>query len=83
MEAFGWTVLEEKTETTWKQWSVILEKAKSETGKGKPVCILLHTEMGYGVDFMTDLTLGTEKAPNDEQLDTVFKQLYLEAPADY
>ncbi len=30
----------------------ILEKAKTETGKGKPVAIILHTEMGYGVDYM-------------------------------
>jgi transketolase len=29
----------------------ILEKAKTETGKGKPVAIILHTEMGAGVDL--------------------------------
>jgi transketolase len=61
----------------------ILEKAKTETGKGKPVAILLHTEMGYGVDYMMGSHAWHGKAPNDEQLDTAFKQLYLEAPADY
>jgi transketolase len=29
-----------------------MTEAKSRTGKGKPVCVLLHTEMGNGVDFM-------------------------------
>ncbi|MGV8913811.1 MAG: transketolase, partial [Kaistella sp.] len=55
----------------------------AETGNGKPVVILLNTEMGYGVDFMTGTHAWHGKAPSDEQLDTAFKQLYLEAPADY
>ena len=42
--------------------------AKSRTGKGKPVCILLHTEMGNGVDFMMNTHAWHGKAPNDEQL---------------
>ena len=52
-----------------------LEKAKSLLGKGKPVLNLLHTDMGYGVDFM----VGTHKwhgvAPNDEQLENALGQL--------
>jgi transketolase len=52
-----------------------LAEAKAATGKGKPVCILMHTEMGYGVDFMQ----GTHKwhgvAPNDEQLSDALNQL--------
>ena len=52
----------------------ILTKAKTLTGKGKPVAIILHTEMGNGVDFM----MGTHKwhgsAPNDEQLDEALSQ---------
>ena len=45
-----------------------LAEAKSRTGKGKPVCILLHTEMGNGIDFMMHTHAWHGKAPNDEQL---------------
>jgi len=45
-----------------------LADAKSLTGKGKPVCILLHSEMGNGVDFMMGTHAWHGKAPNDEQL---------------
>lgn len=73
-EAFGWDVLE--IENGNDMASVIrgLEEAKSRTGKGKPVMILLHTEMGHGVDFM----MGSHKwhgiAPNDEQLAAALAQ---------
>ena len=83
LEAFGWTVLEEKNGNDLETVIAILEKAKTETGKGKPVVIILHTEMGNGVDYMMGTHAWHGKAPNDEQLDTAFKQLYLEAPADY
>ncbi len=82
-EAFGWNVLNEKNGNDLEAVISILERAKAETGNGKPVAIILHTEMGYGVDFMTGTHAWHGKAPNDEQLDTAFKQLYLEAPADY
>lgn len=83
MEAFGWKVLEEKNGNDLEAVIAILEKAKTETGQGKPVVILLHTEMGSGVDYMMGSHSWHGKAPNDDQLDTAFKQLYLEAPADY
>lgn len=83
LEAFGWLVLEEKNGNDLEAVIAILNKAKSETGNGKPVAILLHTEMGSGVDYMVGSHAWHGKAPNDEQLDTAFKQLYLEAPADY
>ncbi|MCD9855099.1 transketolase [Epilithonimonas sp. JDS] len=83
LEAFGWIVLEEKNGNDLEAVTAILNKAKSETGNGKPVAILLHTEMGSGVDYMVGSHAWHGKAPNDEQLDTAFKQLYLEAPADY
>src|SRR5690554_996239 len=50
--AFDWIVLEEESGNDLGKVIAILEKAKSETGKGKPVAILLHTEMGHGVDYM-------------------------------
>ena len=66
--AFGWEVLEEKDGNNLEAIINCLNNAKKISGKGKPVVIILHTEMGNGVDFM----MGTHKwhgvAPNDEQL---------------
>jgi transketolase len=73
-EAFGWLVLEMDGNN---MVEVVegLENAVSHTGKGKPVVILMKTEMGMGVDFM----MGTHKwhgvAPNDEQLARGLAQL--------
>lgn len=83
LEAFGWTVLNEKNGNDLEAVIAILEKAKAETGKGKPVVIILNTEMGNGVDFMMGTHAWHGKAPNDEQLAKAIEQLYLEAPADY
>lgn len=83
LEAFGWTVLNEKNGNDLEAVIAILEKAKTETGKGKPVVIILNTEMGNGVDFMMGTHAWHGKAPNDEQLAKAMEQLYLEAPADY
>ncbi len=73
-EAFDWYVLECKGNDI-SGLAKTLVQAKGLTGKGKPVCILMNTEMGYGVDFM----MGTNKwhgvAPNDEQLETALRQL--------
>ena len=73
-EAFGWKVLECSNGNDLSEVIRTLEKAKGETGKGKPVCILMITEMGNGVDFM----MGTHKwhgsAPNDEQLASALAQ---------
>ena len=83
LEAFGWKVLNEKNGNDLEAVIAVLEHAKAKTGNGKPIAIILHTEMGYGVDYMMGTHAWHGKAPNDEQLDTAFKQLYLEAPADY
>ena len=73
-EAFDWEVLEEKNGNDLKSISTVLSNAKEMTKKGKPIVILLHTEMGNGVDFM----MGTHKwhgnAPNDEQLEIALAQ---------
>ena len=45
-----------------------LEKAKSFTGQGKPIAIMMHTIMGKGVDFMENDHNWHGVAPNDEQL---------------
>ena len=73
-EAFDWLVIEELNGNDIASVSSILSKAKQLTKKGKPIVILLHTEMGNGVDFM----MGTHKwhgnAPNDEQLEIALSQ---------
>ena len=79
--AFGWDVLEAKG-NDMAQLLTALDDAKSRTGKGKPVMILMRTEMGQGVDFMT----GTHKwhgiPPSDEQLSKALAQLE-ETGGDY
>ena len=72
--AFGFDVLVEKNGNDLNHIIKTLNEAKLRTGKGKPVCILLHTEMGNGVDFM----MGSHKwhgvAPNDEELANALSQ---------
>ena len=67
-EAFGWDVLEVKEGNSMEAVIAGLKEAKSRTGKGKPVCILLQTVMGNGIDFMMHTHAWHGKAPNDEQL---------------
>ncbi len=73
-EAFGWDVLEIQKGNDIEAVIKGLQEAKTRTGKGKPVCILLHTVMGNGVDFMMHTHAWHGKAPNDEQLETGLSQ---------
>ncbi|MFD1316258.1 transketolase [Namhaeicola litoreus] len=73
-EAFGWDVLEVDKGNDIESIQKALKEAKSKTGKGKPVCILLHTIMGHGVDFMMHTHAWHGKAPNDEQLEIALAQ---------
>ena len=68
LEAFGWDVIDVKKGNDIESIIAGLKKAKEKTGKGKPVCILLHTIMGNGVDFMMHTHAWHGIAPNDEQL---------------
>ncbi len=81
-EAFGWSVLSIIDGNNMTQVVEGLEKAKTLTGKGKPVMIIMHTAMGAGVDFM----MGSHKwhgvAPNDDQLKVALAQLQ-ETSGDY
>jgi len=72
--AFGWDVLEMKG-NDMADVVKTLELAKSRTGLGKPIMILMHTEMGYGVDFMAGSHKWHGIAPNDEQLKLALAQL--------
>ena len=67
-EAFDWDVLEIKEGNNVEGIIKGMTEAKRRTGKGKPVCVLLHTVMGNGVDFMMHTHAWHGKAPNDEQL---------------
>ncbi len=73
-EAFGWDVLDIKEGNNIETIIAGLNQAKAKTGKGRPVCILLHTEMGNGVDFMMHTHAWHGKAPNDDQLAKAFEQ---------
>ncbi|MEC8883502.1 MAG: transketolase [Bacteroidota bacterium] len=73
-EAFGWDVLDVVKGNDIEAIIAGLNEAKSRTGKGKPVCILLHTIMGHGVDFMMNGHAWHGKAPNDEQLEKALAQ---------
>jgi transketolase len=73
-KAFGWKVFEMNGNDMDDVLKVLAE-AKDSTHKGQPIVVLMHTEMGAGVDFM----MGTHKwhgqAPNDEQLEKALAQL--------
>ncbi|WP_405326139.1 transketolase [Leeuwenhoekiella sp. LLG6367-2.1] len=73
-EAFGWEVLDVEKGNDMTAVLAGLKEAKSLTGIGKPVCILLHTIMGNGVDFMMGTHAWHGKAPNDEQLESALTQ---------
>jgi len=73
-EAFGWKVFEIIKGNDIESIIKGLKLAKSATGKGKPVCILMHTEMGNGVDFMMGTHAWHGKAPNDAQLQSALEQ---------
>lgn len=67
-EAFGWIVIDIEKGNNIEAVLKGMAEAKSKTGNGKPVCVLLHTVMGNGVDFMMHTHAWHGKAPNDEQL---------------
>ncbi|MBC3542171.1 transketolase [Rufibacter sediminis] len=74
-EAFGWKVLHCENGNDFAQLLPVLDEAKALTGQGQPICILMNTQMGFGVDFM----MGSHKwhgvAPNDAQLEQALVQL--------
>lgn len=79
--AFGWNVME-MDGNSMENVVATLEQAKTATDQGRPIVIIMTTEMGAGVDFM----MGTHKwhgvAPNDEQLAQALSQLE-ETEGDY
>lgn len=72
--AFGWEVIDILKGNDLNDIISGLELAKSKTGMGKPICVLMHTEMGNGVDFMMHTHAWHGKAPNDAQLASALAQ---------
>ncbi|MDU0372639.1 transketolase [Hymenobacter endophyticus] len=81
-EAFNWQVLETDGNDIEKLLASI-EEAQGLLRNGRPVMVLMDTQMGFGVDFM----MGSHKwhgvAPNDEQLEIALQQLAVEKAGDY
>jgi transketolase len=73
-EAFGWEVMLLKNGNDLKAVIEALSAAQALTGKGKPIVIIMHTEMGNGVDYMMHTHAWHGKAPNDEQLEKALSQ---------
>jgi transketolase len=73
-EAFGWLVIDVEQGNDIQSILNGLQTAKAHSGKGKPICVLLHTIMGNGVDFMMHTHDWHGKAPNDAQLATALEQ---------
>ena len=73
-EAFGWIVIDIEQGNNVEAIVKGMNQAKDLSGNGKPVCVLLHTIMGNGVDFMMGTHAWHGKAPNDEQLASALEQ---------
>ena len=73
-QSFGWKVLEIKEGNNLEKILETLTHAKSITKISKPIVILMHTEMGNGVDFMMNTHAWHGVAPNDEQLKNALNQ---------
>ena len=73
-ESFGWIVVEIKNGNNIQDIFIGMQEAKSLTKNKKPVCVLLKTMMGNGVDFMMHTHAWHGKAPNDKQLKSALAQ---------
>ena len=81
-KAFGWITVE-MDGNNWDDIHSVLPQAKSQLGAGKPVVIIMKTEMGQGVDFMMGSHAWHGKAPNDDQLTRALAQLPETSLGDY
>lgn len=82
-KAFGWDVLVLEQGNNLEAVIAMLRKAKRRCGKGKPVVILMKTEMGHGVDFMVGTHKWHGKSPNAEQFASAMAQLPETSLGDY
>lgn len=82
-ESFMWEVVVIENGNDMQQVIDGMQKAKSLTGKGKPVCVLLQSQMGYGVDFMQNNNKYHGAVLNDEDLQKALAQLPATELGDY
>lgn len=80
--AFGWDVLVCSNGNDLKTVIDSLNEAKAHAGKGKPVMIIMHTEMGFPIDYMVGSHKWHGVAPNDAELESALNQLVTDQ-ADY
>lgn len=73
-DAFGWKVLH-MDGNDFDSITEVLGQARTESGQGSPICIIMKTEMGQGVDFMMHTHKWHGAAPNDDQLAAALSQL--------
>ncbi len=81
-EAFGWQVMDMEGN----DMDAVLEglaKAKAATGNGKPICIIMRTGMGKGVNYMEGSHEWHGIQPNDKQLEDALNQLPATSFGDY
>ena len=72
--SFGWEVIELNDGNSINEVINKIKIAKTKLGYGKPIVILMKTEMGNGVDFMMNTHAWHGKAPNNEQLKIALSQ---------
>ncbi|MBP5548720.1 MAG: transketolase [Bacteroidales bacterium] len=82
-ESFLWTVVTIDNGNDMQQVLDGMEKAKSLTGKGKPVCVLLQSQMGYGVDFMQNTNKYHGSVLNEDDLKRALEQIPPTELGDY
>lgn len=80
--AFGWEVLE-MDGNDWNSMDTVIPKAQSKLGQGKPIVIIMKTEMGQGVDFMMGTHAWHGKAPSEDQMNNAMAQLPVTELGDY
>ena len=73
-KAFGWEVIELKEGNNLEAVIKTLQLAKTKTANGRPIVIIMQTEMGNGVDYMMHTHAWHGKAPNDELLTKALDQ---------
>ena len=80
--AFGWEVLE-MDGNDWNSMDTVIPQAQAKLGQGKPIVIIMKTEMGQGVDFMMGTHAWHGKAPSEEQMNNAMAQLPVTELGDY
>lgn len=83
LTSFLWEVLHIQNGNDIEEVIAVLKEAKTKAGNGKPIAVLLDSEMGYGVDFMTGTHAWHGKAPNAEQMEDAMNQLPETSLKDY